>query len=487
MAGDLLKRAPRLPTSFPFRSQMQGFLTTYASTESYWYVPKARTLSDDNALAIADVLGILETEFADRPWNRETQHDLLQRMIQLGIVVPTGHEATDNDANALIRIWKVLLQFLGLVWLDEGTEQIVLTAAGSVLTNKSATAARRRAAIETQLAKYQYPNPALNAPYREDFKGLLPLLFLLQVMQATGYRLTHTEYNLFVNLAQSHGDLSKIVGYIKAWRDLAVEEQDTVMALVRRIATPRSNVSRENRVRLNSSYQLAAFTYPLYLALEQIDGDVTIVCTAPRELDEVVQNRVTDMKALEFSSIEEWVAYYGDPEQQPDWSTYLLDAIDKAESEVEAKRIVREARRLEGKHISRKDIAEIEKKQVEKAIEDFYEKQLGLIEAGLTLVEDGRQYQTPIGRMDLLCWGADNMYVVVEIKVGEAEDAVFGQVLRYMGWIHRNIDEGAGNVRSIVVAGAFGETARYSRIGLLVDDYKERISFYKHGFAGSVI
>ena len=114
----------------------------------------------------------------------------------------------------------------------------------------------------------------------------------------------------------------------------------------------------------------------------------------------------------------------------------------------------------------------------EKAIEAAYAEQLGSIEPGLTLLE--RQCQTPIGRMDLLCRGADGNYVVIEVKADEARDSAFGQVLRYMGWIHSNYEDGAHNVRGVILASQFPEAARYSRIGLLRDDAEQHLKFHRH-------
>lgn len=85
--------------------------------------------------------------------------------------------------------------------------------------------------------------------------------------------------------------------------------------------------------------------------------------------------------------------------------------------------------------------------------------------------------------MDLLCKDSRGQYVVVEVKAGEAEDSVFGQILRYIGWVHTNLKGGRNNVRGIILAGQFSEKARYSRIGLLRDDSKAFVKFKEHGFA----
>ncbi len=80
----------------------------------------------------------------------------------------------------------------------------------------------------------------------------------------------------------------------------------------------------------------------------------------------------------------------------------------------------------------------------------------------------------------MLCLSEGGEYVVVEIKAEEARDSVFGQILRYIGWVHRNIPEAKDNVRGIILASQFPESARYSRIGLLKSDYQRFIKFKEY-------
>ncbi len=130
---------------------------------------------------------------------------------------------------------------------------------------------------------------------------------------------------------------------------------------------------------------------------------------------------------------------------------------------------------------------EIKRKEFEKDVESLYVKHLSRIERGLNLVkhnnQGGRQFSTPIGRIDLLCRDRDGNYVVIEIKANEANDSVFGQILRYIGWVHRNLCSETNNVRGIILAGEFPDKARYSRIGLepLSNEYKHFLRFKKHG------
>jgi hypothetical protein len=71
------------------------------------------------------------------------------------------------------------------------------------------------------------------------------------------------------------------------------------------------------------------------------------------------------------------------------------------------------------------------------------------IDAQLTLV--GRQYSTPVGPIDILARDSTRTYVVIELKKGRSADRVYGQCSRYMGWVRKNLAEGA-DVHGVIVA-----------------------------------
>ena len=49
---------------------------------------------------------------------------------------------------------------------------------------------------------------------------------------------------------------------------------------------------------------------------------------------------------------------------------------------------------------------------------------------------DGQQYTTDIGPIDILATEASSKtFVVIELKKGRTSDQVVGQILRYMGWV----------------------------------------------------
>jgi hypothetical protein len=102
---------------------------------------------------------------------------------------------------------------------------------------------------------------------------------------------------------------------------------------------------------------------------------------------------------------------------------------------------------------------------LEKQIEDVLERDVSVIEPGLTLFESegrrGRQYPTDVGIIDLLCRRPNGDFVVVELKRGRASDAVVGQISRYMGWVKQHIAEGQ-NVYGIILAPDADDAMHYA-------------------------
>ena len=459
--------AINLPADFPFRDVFVRFAAEYRTTNSYWYVPKARSLSRDNVLFLKQVIEVLIDEFSTVKWDPDQQNRLLDILEGRGLVNPYIEEgmANPNDRAALARIIIVVLKHLGLAWVRDGAS-VVITDAGLDL----ATTEDVDTVITTQIAKIQYPNPTLHHTYRDLFHGLFPHVFLLQVLAQTDYRLSDDEFAIFVNLAQSQADLTSVVQYIEAWRELNDAQRDALKRELRQL--PRWETLRNGR-----AYAIAEFAYPPYLAHE--DGAVRVV---DRETVDAVVAEAGTLKPITAKDEVDWFAYLGDPAQRPDWFTYLSRKITQAASGAAAVEVVEEHAVAAAAALTTEQKAGIAKTLREKEVEDFYTERLHLLEDGLTLVANGRQYTTPIGIMDLLCRDTGGEYVVVEIKADEAQDSVFGQILRYIGWVHLNLPDGNNNVRGIILASGFPETAKYSRIGLLRPDASTFLKFREHAF-----
>jgi len=472
-----------LPRSFPFRDIFTSFLKEYSESTTYWYVPKARVLNHENVEVMSEILKVIFEEFLESIWNVETQERILNHFIEVDIVRPSRPDGTQADRAALIRIWKKLLETLGLLWVQDDKEIVITDAALDLLSGQ---AEEKRQVIERQVIKYQYPNPSLSGLYAEKFTGILPHIFLLQVLMKCDNRITSIEYELSVNLAQSQDDINRIVKYIHSWRDINEQKQQAILKNVQDIVMkeeatdteisediePEEERTRFKRIHLNASYQKPFFTFPSNIEVDE--GD--IVCRAPEKVNEFLSKEIPSLKITKFRTLEDWFAYFGDPRKEPSWSTYLISLIEDATTTKEVEQVVKTA--IKEHKLTQEETKDIERAQIEKDIETLYYSHPDRLEKGL--IVKNRQFPTPIGRLDLLCISKEGEYVIVEIKAQEARDSVFGQILRYIGWVHRNIEGAGDKVRGIILASKFPETAHYSRIGLLKPDYKKFIQFHEY-------
>lgn len=213
-------------------------LAEYRNATTYWYVPKARTLNERNVAACAEILHIIFEEFLGSAWSVETQDALLGRLTEAGVNEPRIEGATLQSRTALVRIIKVFLEALGLLWVQENQE-LVITDAGLELMLARDDADAQHSIIEKQIAKVQYPHPLLSQNWANDFRGILPHLFLLQVLQRVDYRLMFEEYELFVNLAIAHDDIERIVNYIARWRSIGESERRAFRGTFHRVPVRR--------------------------------------------------------------------------------------------------------------------------------------------------------------------------------------------------------------------------------------------------------
>ncbi len=89
-------------------------------------------------------------------------------------------------------------------------------------------------------------------------------------------------------------------------------------------------------------------------------------------------------------------------------------------------------------------------------LRDYLSRNLGLLEAGLTLYSDegvsGVEFPAGGRFIDILAIDSSGGYVVIELKVSRGYDRVVGQLLRYMGWIEKHQAEPNQSVRGVIVA-----------------------------------
>jgi hypothetical protein len=99
---------------------------------------------------------------------------------------------------------------------------------------------------------------------------------------------------------------------------------------------------------------------------------------------------------------------------------------------------------------------------LERDLHSYLASRVSEIESGLTLVENGVEYQTEAGRIDLLARDANNYLVVVELKAGKAKDNALGQLLGYIGCLSTS----EANVRGILVASSLDPRVVFAAKGL---------------------
>lgn len=95
---------------------------------------------------------------------------------------------------------------------------------------------------------------------------------------------------------------------------------------------------------------------------------------------------------------------------------------------------------------------------LEKYLEDFIVGNFDMIFKGrLRIYEDaegndGQQYSTEIGPIDILAVEPESdSFSVIELKKGRPSDQVVGQILRYMGWVKKNLCKEGQAVKGLVI------------------------------------
>ena len=95
---------------------------------------------------------------------------------------------------------------------------------------------------------------------------------------------------------------------------------------------------------------------------------------------------------------------------------------------------------------------------LEKYLEDFIVTNFKAIFKGKLQIYEtaegaaGQQYATDIGKIDILAIEPESKkFVVIELKKGRPSDQVVGQVLRYMGWVKKNLCKDGQDVKGLVI------------------------------------
>jgi endonuclease len=91
----------------------------------------------------------------------------------------------------------------------------------------------------------------------------------------------------------------------------------------------------------------------------------------------------------------------------------------------------------------------------ERDLRNYLSKNLNVLESGLTLYKDEEfeGIEFPVGGrfIDILAVSRAGDFVVIELKVSRGHEKTIGQLLRYMGWVEKNLAAGKA-VRGVIVA-----------------------------------
>jgi DNA-binding transcriptional regulator YiaG len=94
--------------------------------------------------------------------------------------------------------------------------------------------------------------------------------------------------------------------------------------------------------------------------------------------------------------------------------------------------------------------------QLENDLESFLCDDLAQVEHGLRLCENGRQFVTAVGRVDVLATDRNGALLVIELKAGKATDGALGQLLGYMACVSDDVAKGK-SVRGCIIASEFDD------------------------------
>jgi RecB family endonuclease NucS len=119
---------------------------------------------------------------------------------------------------------------------------------------------------------------------------------------------------------------------------------------------------------------------------------------------------------------------------------------------------------------------------LERDLQDALLKNIQQLEPDLKVVEGGKEFAVPSGRIDILASDAKQCRVVIELKTGSADRDSIGQVLSYMGDL--KLAKPGIQVRGILLAGDFTERAIAAATAvptIKLMKYSFKFSFYAIG------
>jgi len=418
---------------------LKDYLNKYNEEKHYWYIPKGRTISHNTLRTIKDILIVLNM-FEGKNWGK-VKPECLRLLESKGII---KHRKENIDIEAKIRMDKVVLSSLGLAYIDDN-ESVYITNVGKKFMEKD----NLNVAIN-QLYKYQIYNPTIASNEHKCIK-LFPFRTLLEfLIKLDGNYLSRIEFILFISRCKSDSDIDYFIKLINNFRNT---RENTKKGIIRKFQTYRNN---SNNIFITIervfTYIINFLTLPdiiSYDKREDIYFSKIYIKKNSLDLCNRLKKYLDDKVYIDFENIKDWMSYYGD-----------LDKLISYEDAIEYYSIKSDLNRLSDilkitplklkKDLGIEDEDYIKEIIDEEIIESYLEKNIWKISTNLKLVENGREYSTPAGKIDLFAVDTKGKYVVIELKKGRTSDKVIGQISRYIGWVKHNFQQ--EEVKGIIIA-----------------------------------
>jgi hypothetical protein len=168
-------------------------------------------------------------------------------------------------------------------------------------------------------------------------------------------------------------------------------------------------------------------------------------------------------------SAESLVPYLKFIEKKAFWGTYLQGGV-RAVSEEDFRTVILgpEATELP-KQPSQEELQTASEFALETHLEEFMDRNWDSIDFGIKLAryrteeQSGRQFPAGEWSIDFLCTDVQKGdLVVVELKRGKTSDSTVGQILRYTGWVRKNLAKDGQKVRGLIIAREVDEALSYA-------------------------
>ncbi len=416
-----------------------------AESPAFLYVPKGKSVSEENWSLIAELLDILDG-YRKIPW-RDAQPAFVEEIAARNLIQPCRNH--EDGISAVGRMQFPVWRSLGLAWINERRVPEVTEVGRRFVRGHTAD---RRKLLSMQIHRYQFWNPTIAAHFAEF--ETLPLLSLYKVLQNVGWYVSREEFVLLASRVRNFTDASEVASLIEELRTCTDEERERIATLARTLSAASHTKSDQG-----TTYAKVFNNYPYirnFLRLSQyVEADhdrIGIPQRHRRKVREMI-DASQDAEIVDYRSAQDWLARYGAVPAAADWETPWAKAGNAREYYQRIGRIdaAAEALTRENPGISRQRVDEYRRIQIlERVLEDILEQNIQELEPGLTLV--GRQFPTAVGPIDLLARDSNDSYVVIELKRGRSSDRVIGQIARYLGWVTERMVQGnEARARAIVV------------------------------------